>query len=353
MIHKLLWSNLMKYIKQINLNKINYKLFKIKKADIIESKFVPDKIVKYIRENINYKYIVRYKYLDTKKKVKSNIYLEYYSKDKIPQKNIQNKFSIIIRRVIFMMVLSNTYKNLNIFIYDTPFKKKFNCNNHKKCGNLSHNNVNSGLSYLDNVIIFRREEYLKLLIHELIHALDIDYKYETKKDQSVIFNIFSVNSNNLLINESYVETWAIIINVFLVLYEKNKFSKINEKNIDLFKKNMNKELLHGIEQCSKLCKYYNITDFNDIYKKNTNTKKYIDDVNTFSYHIIKTINLFNINNFIKNFKDSKYVMKTSYNFNTYILFIKKYNTTIIDKINITMTKLKNKNLESLTMSSIK
>ena len=36
-----------------------------------------------------------------------------------------------------------------------------------------------------------------------------------------------------------------------------------------------------------------------IYKKNNNTKKYKDDVNTFSYHIIKTINLNNINNFIK------------------------------------------------------
>ena len=353
MILKLLWSNLMKYIKQIKLKEINYKLFKIKKAEIIESKFVPDKIVKYIRENINYKYIVRYKYLDAKKNANCNIYLEYYSKDKIPHKKIQKKFLIIIRRIIFMMVLSNTYKSLNIFIYDTPFKKKFSCNNHTKCGHLSHNNVNSGLSYLNNVIIFRREEYLKLLIHELIHALDIDYKYETKKDQETIFDIFSVNSKNLLINESYVETWAIIINVFLVLYEKKYFGKINEKNIDLFKKYINKELLHGIEQCSKLCKYYNIKNFNDIYKKNSDTKKYTDDVNTFSYHIIKTINLFNINNFIKNFKDPTYVMKTTYNFNTYILFIKKYNSTIINKINITMKQFKNKKLEGLTMSSIK
>ena len=343
---KLLWNNLMKYIQNIELKKINFKVYKIKSANIIESKFVPDKIVKYIREHIKYKYVVRYKYLD------NNIYLEYFSKDKINTKI----FSIIIKRIIFMMIISNTYKSLNIYIYDTPFKKKFSCNNHKKCGNLTHNNVNSGMSYLNNVIIFRKEEYLKLLVHELIHALDIDYKYETHADKKNIYEIFDINSNNLLLNESYVETWAIIINVFLVLYEKNKYNSVTEKNIDLFKKYINKELLHGIEQCSKLCKYYNITNFNDIYKKNKDTKKYNDDVNTFSYHIIKTINLYNINNFLKNFKDSKYVMKSSYNFNTYILFIKKYHTIIINKINITMKKLKhpkNKDLEGLTMSCVK
>ena len=69
------------------------------------------------------------------------------------------------------MIISNTYKNLNIEIYDTPFKKTFNCNNHKKCGKLTQNNVNSGLSYLNNIVIFRKEEMLKLLIHELIHML--------------------------------------------------------------------------------------------------------------------------------------------------------------------------------------
>ena len=79
------------------------------------------------------------------------------------------------------------------------------------------------------MLLFLEEEYLKLLVHELI-CLDIDYKYETNDDKK-IFKIFAVNSNNLLLNESYVETWAIIINVFLVLYEKNKYCSVTEKNM--------------------------------------------------------------------------------------------------------------------------
>ena len=250
-----------------------------------------------------------------------------------------------------MMLISNTYKNLNIEIYDTPFKKTFNCNNHKKCGKLTQNNVNSGLSYLNNIVIFRREEMLKLLIHELIHALDIDNKFENIKDIEKILEIYNVNHSNLIINESYVETWAIIINIFLVIHEKEKYEKKNK--IKVFRELIKKEIVHSFQQSSKLCIYYNIDDFNKIYRKNNNNVKYVDSVNTFSYHIIKTINLNNINNFIKNFSDNVYVLPKKYNFNKYILFIIKYNETIINKINyILQHTKKTTNLKGITMSSI-
>ena len=170
---EILWSNLSKYIKQIKLEKINCKLHNVKKTNLIDSEFIPDKIAEYIRENIKYKYVISYNY-------KNNIInIEYYYSKK--KENI-DLFKIIVKRIIFMMIISNTYKNLNIEFFDIPFKKTFNCNNHKKCGKLSQNNVNSGLSYLNNIIIFRKEEMLKLLIHELIHALDIDNKFENIKD---------------------------------------------------------------------------------------------------------------------------------------------------------------------------
>ena len=248
--------------------------------------------------------------------------------------------------------ISNTYKNLNIEIYDTPFKKEFHCNNHKKCGNLSHNNVNSGLSYLNNIVIFRREEMLKLLIHELIHALDIDNKYETIQDKKKILELYNINNTNFLVNESYVETWAVIINIFLVLHEK-KMYKTKEEGFILFRKYIKKEIIHSFQQCSKLCKFYNIDDFNKIYRRNKNTIKYTDGVNTFSYHIIKTINLNNINNFIKNFCDNTYILPKRYNFNRYTLFVIKYNETIINKINYILAHTEKKTkLRGLTMSSV-
>ena len=340
---KILWNNLTKCMEQINVNKINCKLHNVKNINMIDSKFIPDKIAEYIRDTIIYKYVISYNYKNY------IINLDYFCSEKINNIII---FETIIRRTIFMMIISNTYKSLNIELYDTPFKKTFNCNNHKKCGLLSPNNVNSGVSYLNNIVIFRKEEMLKLLIHELIHALDIDNKFETSQDIIKILELFNINNSKLLVNESYVETWAIIINIFLVLYEK-KTKGTKEHKIMLFKKYIKKEVVHSLQQCSKLCMFYNIDDFNKIYRKNKDTIKYVDGVNTFSYHIIKTINLNNINNFMKNFCDNVYVLPKKYNFNRYILFIIKYNKTIIDKINYILRHTKkNKDLKSLTMSVV-
>ena len=56
---------------------------------------------------------------------------------------------------------------------------------------------------------------------------------------------------------------------------------------------------------------------------------------------------------MKNFCDNVYVLPKKYNFNRYILFIIKYNKTIIDKINYILRHTKkNKDLKSLTMSVV-
>jgi len=336
MIIQILYNNLNKYYNKIKLNDFNYKLTETKNNELIETDFIPNKIRLYIKKKIHYKYLILYKFKNIL------IRLEYFSKNKIDSKI----FNTILKRIIFMMTITNTYININISIYDTPFKKTFNCNNSKKCGILTINNVNSGVSYSNNIIIYRKEEYLKLILHELIHALDVDNKIEPPKEKIKLLEIFNINSENLLVNESYVETWAIILNAYCILQENNN-NKLNN-----FKLNLKKELVHSLYQCAKLCIYYNIDDFNKIYTNNKNSIYYKDNVNTFSYHIIKTINLYNIRNFLKNFKDCKYIIKKSYNYNLYIKFIIKYNKTITKKINVIINKIKNQKLNSLTMSSI-
>tara|TARA_Y100000816_G_C26083074_1_gene571122 strand:+ start:858 stop:1862 length:1005 start_codon:yes stop_codon:yes gene_type:complete len=334
MILQILYNKLNKYYNNIVLKDFNYKLTKVKNIKLIDTHFIPDKVRLYIQKNLIYKYNIIYKF----KNISINV--KYFSKKEVPI----NTFKIILKRIIFMMIISNTYININIDIYDTPYKKKFNCNNEKKCGKLETNNVNSGLNYSNNIIIFRKEEYLKLLLHELIHALDLDYKYETLQQNKIIFETFNVNSNNLLINESYVETWAIILNTYCVLQEKN----IN--TLDNFKKLLKKELAHSLLQCAKLCVYYNIDDFNKIYLNHKNTIYYKDNVNTFSYHIIKTINLYYLRNYLKNFQSNNCILNKGYNYELYLQFIVKHRCNT--KINLIIEKIKNKNLNSLTMSSI-
>ncbi len=68
-----------------------------------------------------------------------------------------------------------------------------------------------------------------------------------------------------------------------------------------------------------------------------------DNVNIFSYHIIKTVNLNNLKNFIKDFRDDKYILRKQYNYNNYIMFIIKKFNSINKKINSRINKLTDTN----------
>ena len=111
----LLYNKLDRYYKKISLKKYNYKLIKIKNITLVETHFIPDKIREYIKNKIKYKYIILYEFKNIL------IKLTYYSRKTSIRKKI---FDNILKRIIFMMLISDTYINIDIHIYSTPFKKK-------------------------------------------------------------------------------------------------------------------------------------------------------------------------------------------------------------------------------------
>lgn len=338
MIVENLYGKLHNFYNKLEHDSIPIKKTKVKHINLIHTHFISDKIRNYILTNLMYKFSLQFNIKN--KKVSINYYSKNDTLDKILILNI-------VKRVHFMFLITNKYIDVNIYIYDTPFKKKFNCNSIKKCGHLTPHNVNSGLNYDNNIIIYRKEELLKLLLHELIHALDIDIKDEILHSKNRIFEIFYINKKNVHINESYVETWAIILNCFCYLYENDKI-----RNIKKFKKLLRKETAHSIIQSSKLCIYNNVNKFELLYTANKKRIFYDDTSNTFSYHFLKTINLLNLNKFLKLFMDPIYVMKSTYNYNNYISFLLNNQKSLQSKINYTIKTIHNDNLDTLTMSSI-
>lgn len=306
---KYLYNKLKKY-KIKDVKKLNIKKRYVKKINLIETLFISDIIREYIDKNNKYCIKIIYKYKN--KKIK----LKYYSKELNVNEILLKK---IINRTIFMMDITNIFKDINIIIYDTPFKKKLPCKNF--CKELSSDNINSGLSYSNNIIIFRYEELLKVLIHELIHVLDIDVKYEDNINKKLLLSKLCIK--DLLINESYVETWANIINIYLVLYDKKNLT------LDNYIENLIKEKRFNLKQCCKIMIYYNINDINILC--NNNIK---DNTNIFSYFILKTYNLIYINNFLEKYMDKKNIIKSKYNYNDYV----KYLYNIINKKNNILKK---------------
>lgn len=104
---------------------------------------------------------------------------------------------------------------LSIKLFLTGFKKRFP-NGRKQ--DLTPYNVNSGVTYYykfsnhRNVIIFREEELLKVLMHEMIHAYKLDSTDMDVGLESKIRDYFGRKSK-IYLNESYTDTLACLYNV--------------------------------------------------------------------------------------------------------------------------------------------
>jgi hypothetical protein len=160
---------------------------------------------------------------------------------------------------------------------------------------LSPININSGSSVGEiNVMIWRKEEILKVMIHELIHFFNIDfYVYDEgyKELNEYLCNKYNVEHIDCP-NESYTECLAVLINSCFTSY----YTNISIKQILLY------EILFTFFQISKILNFYNIKSFGELELESEN-KKIIQTTSVFSYFIVKGSLLFNLKKVIEFIKD--------------------------------------------------
>lgn len=90
------------------------------------------------------------------------------------------------------------------------------------------------LEFVENdnleVVIFRNEEWVKVLFHELMHAYsyDIDSTYYTKLNNKII-NLFKIKCD-FKVNEAYTEFWARILYSMLKTANKIRRSKLDSRS---------------------------------------------------------------------------------------------------------------------------
>jgi hypothetical protein len=246
---------------------------------IYNNRFIPLNIIKWIEENENFLYNIQW----------DNINITILNNEPIP--DILIKHIIIITKWLFA-IKNNDFVNIYIYLSDEKKEINFDCFN-KTC-NLNKNHINSGSSWSLNWIqIYRKEEILKVLIHELIHYLEIDVKdYSHIIDSKCLHIKMHNNSDKILVNEAFTECLAIYLHT---LYLALTIS--NNSNLD-YKKIFNNLLLteekYTIYQINKIFKNYKIENIN-VFKENND---FIQHTNVISYFIIKYLFLVNYNYFI-------------------------------------------------------
>jgi hypothetical protein len=245
------------------------------------NEFTSEGIQNSIIKNIKYGYEI----------ISYNNTIIYFTKKKI----VNNKIPIIINHMFtiikILKILFNRDTNDNhqkVTYFETYNKKKFPKNNNVILG---PHEVNSGLTFLDfhkngDIILYRKEEILKVLIHELIHSNLIDQKIIYSNKIKNFSNMFCVKYN-ILLNEAFTESFATLINIFYIHI-------INNLDKNVLNTMFNNELRYSIYICSKIIKYYNIKKIEDIIKdKNNCTNNFPQKTNVFAYYILKNILLQN------------------------------------------------------------
>lgn len=224
-------------------------------------------------------------------------------------------------------------ETLTIYFYFTQLAKNLPVSNLEI---LDRHHVNTAFtttcSVDSEIVVFRREEWFKVFIHETFHSFGLDFSnMNTTTCTNMMLEIFKVNSD-VNLYESYCEFWAEIINILfcsLLLIEgkKNKYDSFI-KYIEVL---ITYEIQFSFFQMVKILKFMGLR-YCDLYSKSTVSEQtrnnfYKENTNVLSYFVIKTILINNYESFLEWCHVNNLCLipfkKTNSNLSEFCNFIKK------------------------------
>jgi hypothetical protein len=299
-------NNWIKMESDKNPDMFDVKMQEIKSASQIpltiteSSTFINNEIIQHINKHSIFMSVYTLNVLD-KRIVVYFVFEEAELSKKYKEPNL-NVIQSYVKNILLWLYIVNKYSNkqcsptLNIFIYLTSLEKKVP---DTKGDVFSPNHVNTGFTQscptdTNEIIIYRHEEWFKVLIHELIHAFGLDFNTSGDVDIRKIFNIPS--DIPIYLFEAYTEFWARLLNVMIVSFHwcDLNITEFMESVIFL----LDYERVYSIFHMVKILKHMGKT-YNNLYYDPTLLTDYKENTNVFAYNIITPILLNNYPLFIR------------------------------------------------------
>jgi hypothetical protein len=270
-----------------------------------------------------------------------NITIIFLTEEEDPESviNIYNNyvdFMLVWLYIVDSYASKSCAPDLKIFVYHTGLLKLLPQTNIEV---LDEIHVNTAFTRTcpkkSEIIIFRKEEWFKVFIHETFHNFGLDFSdVNVSHATNKILSIFPVNSDVNLF-ECYTEFWARIMNVLFCSY-----MSINDKNnIGEFLKNTSMlikfERTYAVFQMIKVLHFMDIsyTDLysNDITSQHSRQSLYKEKTSVLSYYILTNVLLNNYQQFLlwcdENNTSLLQFKKTNANLDHFCAFIEsKYKT---------------------------
>jgi hypothetical protein len=358
------------YVKRLRPYKVNIRKIKtaseITKPKNFNSKSFPELVRKHIDDVIMAE--ISFSFSLFEREITIHFIVE--NDDVEEEIEIYNKY---VESIAMWLYVLNIYapkecvKYINIYLYFTSLLKELPRSNIYV---LDENNVNTAFTTTcprdSEIVVFRKEEWFKVLIHETFHNFGLDFSImnNTNVDKCIL-NIFDVKSD---VNsyEAYTEFWAETINALFCSF----FELKDKQNLHIFLSYcefyINFERTYSFFQMAKVLQFMGL-EYRDLYLKNDYSKihrenLYKEKTNVLSYYVLKTILLNNFQGFLNWCNKNNFSLldfkKTIGNQNEYCEFIRKnYKTRSmlesVDEFEKFYAKLKNKKNNKFIMSNMR
>ena len=296
-------TNLIKRHQLLKKTRFIHKTKDIPSSTLLDSKYISVSIRDYIEKNS----VMYLHYTCTIFNKIINIYIVLFKK--IPDSNISYYDEMVSKMLIWLRIAflySPTYcgKDLKVILYLTHFKKELPL---KTIDILGAEHCNSAVtttcSAKGDIIIYRKEEWFKVFIHETFHALGLDFStFSCSNIHYKLSQLFPINSE-YNVYEAYAEFWATIINCLFCAYELLD-DKLDEKDFLLYSDFcIQFERIFSLFQLVKILHFMGIS-YKDLYENSSVSqiaRKYLykEKTNVFSYYIIKNLLLYHYSSFLK------------------------------------------------------
>lgn len=224
----------------------------------------------------------------------------------------------MINQIILLMVFClKQYKESNdkqrqrfvIDLYMTDIAKGIK---NKMTDSIEGKHINSGIYYYDtnndesHIVIFRRDEWFKTLIHECMHNFNLDMDISRINFITLLGDTFNVRSTFDL-RESFSEFWARLINLsFVSILSKKKMTLMEFMHV--FSLNLNIEMIYSVKQANLILSQFDLDYEHIIHKRYrvTSLKRYSERTNAFVYYIIPALMIIDCDRTLNWFYNDKY-----------------------------------------------
>ena len=206
-------------------------------------------------------------------------------------------------RYISTVAAPRCAKDLSVYILATDLEKVLPSNQLEPIDQIHANTAfTTSCSAKNEIFIFRREEWFKVLIHETFHCLGLDFSADFKAtdySNQYILSIFPALDlkTDVRLYETFCETWAELVHLAFRLFTKgNDKGYTREFSAKQYREALSKEQVFSIVQSNKLLRRAGFK-LETIFESPSEAT-YKENTQAFSYYVLKSALLYNANEFL-------------------------------------------------------